>query len=127
MKVKRTKGSGIFRLRFLVPVAQKFIFLNYLLWGSLFINQDNRRICGVGYMDKSQFNNLSVSDQACLLLDGGDLVATNSYYHYNVLLYSFRNQFMELVYDNHAKQVLLVRVVNDNILQKYLDNIHLDL
>ncbi|MGC1243733.1 MAG: hypothetical protein WA874_19215 [Chryseosolibacter sp.] len=78
-------------------------------------------------MDKLQFNNLSVSDQACLLLDGGDLLATNSYYHYNVLLYSYQNQFMELVYDNHAKQVLLVRVVNDNILQKYLDNIHLDL
>lgn len=83
--------------------------------------------CGVKIMDKSQFNNLSISDQACLLLDGGVLVATNSYYHYNVLLYSFRNQFMELVYDNREKQVLLVRVVNDNILQKYLDNIHLDL
>jgi hypothetical protein len=82
---------------------------------------------GQGMMDKIQFNNLSVSDQACLLLDGGDLLATNSYYHYNVLLYSFQNQFMELVYDNHAKQVLLVRVVTDNILQKYLDNIHLDL
>ena len=78
-------------------------------------------------MDKIQFNNLSLSDQACLLLDGGVLVATNSYYHYNVLLYSYHNQFMELVYDNSAKQVLLVRVVNDNILQKYLDNIHLDL
>jgi hypothetical protein len=34
---------------------------------------------------------------------------------------------MELVYDNRAKQVLLVRQVNDNILQKYLDNIHLEL
>jgi hypothetical protein len=73
-------------------------------------------------MDKIQFNNLSVSDQACLLLDGGDLLATNCYYHYND-----ENQFMELVYDNRAKQVLLVRVVNDNILQKYLDNIRLDL
>jgi hypothetical protein len=82
---------------------------------------------GSGIMDKIQFNNLSLSDQACLLLDGGVLVATNSYYHYNVLLYSFHNQFMELVYDNSAKQVLLVRVVNDNILQKYLDNIHLDI
>ena len=40
---------------------------------------------------------------------------------------NYENQFMELVYDNHAKQVLLVRVVNDNILQRYLDNIHLDL
>ena len=78
-------------------------------------------------MDRIQFNNLSVSDQACLLLDGGDLLATNTYYHYNVLLYNYQNQFMELVYDNHAKQVLLVRVVNDNILQRYLDNIHLDL
>lgn len=78
-------------------------------------------------MDNIQFNNLSVSDQACLLLDGGDLLATNSYYHYNVLLYSYRSQFMELVYDNHAKQVLLVRVVSDQILQKYLDNIHLEL
>jgi hypothetical protein len=78
-------------------------------------------------MDKIQFNNLSVSDQACLLLDAGDLLATNSYYHYNVLLYHYQNQFMELVYDNHAKHVLLVRVVNDNILQKYLDNIELDL
>ena len=78
-------------------------------------------------MDKIQFNNLSVSDQACLLLDAGDLLATNSYYHYNVLLYHYQNQFMELVYDNHAKQVLLVRAVNDNILQKYLDNIQLDL
>ena len=83
--------------------------------------------CGEGIMDKIQFNNLSVSDQACMLLDGGDLVATNSYYHYNVLLYSYHNQFMELVYDNKTKQVLLVSVVNDNILQKYLDNIHLDL
>lgn len=78
-------------------------------------------------MDKIQFNNLSVSDQACLLLDSGDLLATNCYYHYNVLLYNYENQFMELVYDNRAKQVLLVRVVNDNILQKYLDNIHMDL
>lgn len=78
-------------------------------------------------MDKIKFNNLSVSDQACLLLDGGDLLATNSYYHYNVLLYNYQNQFMELVYDNHAKQVLLVRVVNDSILQRYLDNIQLDL
>jgi hypothetical protein len=78
-------------------------------------------------MYKIQFNNISLSDQACLLLDGGVLVATNSYYHYNVLLYSYHNQFMELVYDNSAKQVLLVRTVNDNILQKYLDNIHLDL
>mgnify|MGYP006210921107 FL=1 len=78
-------------------------------------------------MDKIKFNDLSVSDQACLLLDGGDLLATNSYYHYNVLLYNYQNQFMELVYDNHAKQVLLVRVVNDSILQRYLDNIHLDL
>lgn len=78
-------------------------------------------------MDKIQFNSLSVSDQACLLLGGGDLVVTNSYYQYNVLLYSYHNQFMELVYDSNAKQVLLVRVVNDNILQKYLDNIHLDL
>jgi hypothetical protein len=34
---------------------------------------------------------------------------------------------MELVYDNSAKQVLMVRAVNDNILQRYLDNIHLDL
>lgn len=78
-------------------------------------------------MDKIKFSNLSVSDQACLLLDGGDLLATNSYYHYNVLLYNYQNQFMELVYDNHAKQVLLVRVVNDSILQRYLDNIQLDL
>ena len=78
-------------------------------------------------MDNIQFNNLPVTDQACLLLDEGDLLATNSYYHYNVLLYSYHNQFMELVYDNHAKQVLLVRVVNENILQKYLDNIHLEL
>jgi len=78
-------------------------------------------------MDKIQFNNLSLSDQACLLLDGGNLLATNSYYHYNVLLYSYHNQFMELVYDNQAKRVLLVRVVNDDILQKYLDKIHLDL
>jgi hypothetical protein len=78
-------------------------------------------------MDNLQFNNLPVTDQACLLLDEGDLLATNSYYHYNVLLYSYKNQFMELVYDNHAKQVLLVRTVNDNILQKYLDNIHLEL
>lgn len=78
-------------------------------------------------MDRIKFNNLSVSDQACLLLDGGDLLATNSYYHYNVLLYNYHNQFMELVYDNHAKQVLLVRVVNESILQRYLDNIHLDL
>jgi hypothetical protein len=77
-------------------------------------------------MDKIKFNDLSLSDQACLLLDGGDLIATNSYYHYNVLLYSYHNQFMELVYDYHAKQVLLVRVVNEHILQKYLDNIHLD-
>jgi len=78
-------------------------------------------------MDKIKFNNLSVSDQACLLLDGGDLLATNSYYHYNVLLYNYQSQFMELVYDNQAKQVLMVRTVNDNILQKYLDKIHLDL
>ena len=78
-------------------------------------------------MDKIYFNNLSVSDQACLLLDAGVLLATNSYYHYNVLLYSFHNQFMELVYDNSARQVMMVRVVNDNILQKYLDNINLDL
>jgi hypothetical protein len=78
-------------------------------------------------MDNIQFNNLPVSDQACLLLDEGDLLATNSYYHYNVLLYSYHGQFMELVYDNHAKQVLLVRHVNDNILQKYLDNIDLRL
>ncbi|HEX8041312.1 MAG TPA: hypothetical protein VF490_19330 [Chryseosolibacter sp.] len=82
---------------------------------------------GKGIMDYIKFNNLSVSDQACLLLDEGDLLATNSYYHYNVLLYSFHSRFMELVYDNKAKQVLLVRVVNDNILQKYLDNIHLEL
>ena len=85
------------------------------------------KLRGAGAMDKIQFNNLSVSDQACLLLDSGDLLATNCYYHYNVLLYNYENQFMELVYDNRAKQVLLVRVVNDNILQKYLDNIHLDL
>lgn len=78
-------------------------------------------------MDKIKFNNLSLSDQACLLLDGGDLIATNSYYHYNVLLYNYNHQFIELVYDNSTKQVLLVRLVNDNILQKYLDNIHLDL
>jgi hypothetical protein len=78
-------------------------------------------------MDKIKFNSLSVSDQACMLLDSGILVATNSYYHYNVLLYSYHNQFMELVYDNSAKQVLMVRAVNDNILQRYLDNIHLDL
>ena len=78
-------------------------------------------------MDKIKFNSLSVSDQACMLLDSGILVATNSYYHYNVLLYSYHNQFMELVYDNSAKQVLMVRTVNDNILQRYLDNIHLDL
>jgi hypothetical protein len=78
-------------------------------------------------MDKIKFNSLSVSDQACMLLDSGILVATNSYYHYNVLLYSYQNQFMELVYDNSAKQVLMVRSVNDNILQRYLDNIHLDL
>jgi hypothetical protein len=77
-------------------------------------------------MDKIHFNNLPVSDQACLLLDGGDLLATNCYYHYNVLLYNYENQFMELVYDNRVKQVLLVRVVNDNILQKYLDNIRLN-
>ena len=85
------------------------------------------KISGAGTMDKIHFNNLSVSDQACLLLDGGDLLATNCYYHYNVLLYNYENQFMELVYDNRAKQVLLVRVVNGNILQKYLDNIRLDL
>lgn len=78
-------------------------------------------------MDRIRFNSLSVTDQACLLLDGGDLLATNCYYHYNVLLYNFENQFMELVYDNRAKQVLLVRAVNDNVLQKYLDNIQLDL
>jgi hypothetical protein len=78
-------------------------------------------------MDKIQFNNLSVSDQACLLLDAGDLLATNCYYHYNVLLYNYENHFMELVYDKRAKQVLLVRAVNDNILEKYLDNIHLEL
>lgn len=78
-------------------------------------------------MDKIQFNNLSVSDQACLLLDEGDLLATNSYFHYNVLLYNYKSQFMELVYDNHAKQVLMVRSVNDDILQKYLEHIHLDL
>jgi hypothetical protein len=88
---------------------------------------DSAEIMGGRAMDKIQFNNLSVSDQACLLLDGGDLLATNCYYHYNVLLYNYDNQFMELVYDNRAKQVLLVRVVNDNIMQKYLDNIHLDL
>lgn len=84
-------------------------------------------IRGAEIMDNIQFNNLSVSDQACLLLDGGDLLATNSYYHYNVMLYNYQNQFMELVYDNQAKQVLMVRVVNDNILQKYLDKIHLHL
>lgn len=76
-------------------------------------------------MDK--FSNLSVSDQACLLLDGGDLLATNCYHHYNVLLYNYEGQFVELVYDNRARQVLLVRVVNDNILQKYLDDITLDI
>lgn len=78
-------------------------------------------------MDNIQFSNLSVTDQACLLLDGGDLIAASSYFHYDVLLYSFENRFMELVYDHWAKQVILVRVVNDNILQKYLDKIHLDL
>ncbi len=78
-------------------------------------------------MDKLQFSKLSVSDQACILLDDGDLLVTNRYYHYNVLLYHYGNQFMELVYDNCANEVLLVRVVNDNTLQKYLDNIRLDL
>jgi|GEM_PF-6272925 hypothetical protein len=78
-------------------------------------------------MDRFHFNNLSVTDQACLLLDGGDLLATNSFHHYNVLLYNYENQFMELVYDNRAKQVLLVRVVNEHILEKYLANIQLDL
>ena len=57
--------------------------------GSRVITFDNRRNGGGGIMDKIQFNNLSVSDQACMLFDGGVLVATNSYYHYNVLLYSF--------------------------------------
>ena len=101
--------------------------MNYLFGGCLLTGSVADNNVGSGIMDKIQFNNLSLSDQACLLLDGGVLVATNSYYHYNVLLYSFHNQFMELVYDNSAKQVLLVRVVNDNILQKYLDNIHLDI
>lgn len=78
-------------------------------------------------MDRVSFNRLSVNDQACLLLDEGDLLATNCYYHYNILLYNYNNQFMELVYDNRAKQVLLVRVVNDNILQKYLDSIELEM
>jgi hypothetical protein len=78
-------------------------------------------------MDKIKFSNLSVSDQACLLLDGGDLLATNCYHHYNVLLYNYEGQFVELVYDNRVRQVLLVRVVNDNILQKYLDDITLDI
>lgn len=78
-------------------------------------------------MNKTPFTSLSMADQACLLLTVGDLLATNRYYHYNVLLYNYQDQFMELVYDNHAKQVLMVRVVNDNILQKYLDNIRLDL
>ncbi len=78
-------------------------------------------------MDKVRFNRLSVNDQACLLLDEGDLLATNCFYHYNILLYNYDNQFMELVYDNRVKQVLLVRVVNDNVLQKYLDSIELEM
>lgn len=78
-------------------------------------------------MDMINFNKLSEYEKASLLLEDGDLLTTNCYYHYNVLLYSYKGVFMELVYDNREKAVLMVRPVNDNILQKYLDNIELNL
>lgn len=78
-------------------------------------------------MDMISFNKLPVNEQAYLLLDEGDLLTTNCYYHYNILLYSYKGLFIELIYDNRAKEALMVREVNDNILQKYLDNIELNL
>lgn len=70
---------------------------------------------------------LPLEQQTHVLLDDGNVLLQNDYYCYSVLLFSYKTEFWELVWDNKDKCVILVRPVGPGILQRYLNQIHLNL
>jgi len=75
-----------------------------------------------------EFDKLSVGDRANILLDYGELLMNVEYYHYTTLLFDFKGEFYELVYDRTIRQIMLVRVIErSHALQKYLDLIEIRL
>ncbi len=74
-------------------------------------------------MDEGTFNRLSLSDRASLVWDKGVFVDSILFNNYLLMLYSVKDQFVELSYDVKAASIVWITVANTYDLAKYLENI----
>ncbi|MEX2232829.1 MAG: hypothetical protein WD824_11750 [Cyclobacteriaceae bacterium] len=77
-------------------------------------------------MDEEKFKRLSLADRANLVWTKGKFVDSVLYNNYCVMLYSVKSQFVELTLDLQTHTIVWITLANEYDLNKYLENISIE-
>lgn len=77
-------------------------------------------------MDEAKFNRLSITERAQVVWEKGQFVDSVLCKHYCLMLYSVNRQFVELYLDLHSQSIVWISLANERDLDKYLNQIHIE-
>ena len=77
-------------------------------------------------MDESKFNRLTTTERAHVVWEKGQFVDSVLYKNYCLMLYSVNRQFVELYLDLHSHSIVWISMANEHDLDKYLNQIHIE-
>ena len=77
-------------------------------------------------MDPGKFNRLTLAERADLVWKHGEFVDSVICNNYCLMLYSLKDQFVELYLELHSKDIVWISPANEFDLEKYLADIHIE-
>ena len=76
-------------------------------------------------MDPGKFERLTLTERAELVWTHGAFVDSIMFNNYCLMLYSVKDQFVELYLDLHSKNIVLISLASEIDLEKFLTDIHI--
>ena len=76
-------------------------------------------------MDPGKFDRLSLSERSDLVWKYGEFVDSVMCNNYCLMLYTIKDQFVELYLDLHSKNIIWISLANEWDLEKYLTNVQI--
>lgn len=70
--------------------------------------------------------NKVLTERVLEVLKNGHFVEARAYYSYSIHLYSYKNQFIEILVDDYTDNVLWISDAQDRDIEKYVSNVDLN-
>ena len=77
-------------------------------------------------IEEGKFNRLSLTDRADLVWRHGQFVDSVMRRNYCMMLYTLKDQFVELYLDLRSKDIVWISLANEFDLEKYLSDVQIE-